>query len=245
MKVSTHSILYNNEIKKGYFLMGFECNTLKKAEPGQFITMSVDGIEANIPLRRPFTIYKINNSTVEILYKLVGKGTKLFSTLKPGDSINILGPLGNSFRMFENSKIILLGRGVGLASLACLGDSLKKLGCDITVIASFKDESSNIIDDYIKSFSNDIIVVEDEDGTSSCDNVRKIIEGINPDVIYSCGSKRLLRMLQKMKYKSYVTLEERMGCGLGACLTCAIKTPSGYKRVCKDGPCFDVMEVII
>lgn len=245
MRVKECALLYNYQVKKGYYLMGFNCPDLATAKPGQFMTISVEGIETTMPLRRPFTFYRIKGDVIEVLYKVVGRGTRLFATLKEGDKINVLGPLGNKFKVYEDKKVLLLARGVGLASLACLGDTLKKNSCNITTIGSFKDEESNIVDDYVKEFSDKLIVVNDEDKSSDVDRIEALIEEINPDLIYTCGSKRLVRMLQEMDYTSYVTLEERMACGLGSCLTCAVKTKEGYKRVCMDGPCFDVQEVEI
>jgi len=245
MKVKENIILYNKEVKDGYFVMGIKTEELKDAKPGQFISLSVKGIEKNMPLRRPFTIYRLEENLVEILYKVVGRGTEFYSKLGNGDSINILGPLGNGFKEEKYDRAILIGRGSGLASLAYQGKMLKESGCNVITVASFKNDQVNFIDDYIKSFSDELIILKDDDGTSSMENLKSIIEERNPDVIYTGGSKRILRLIQKLQYKAYVNLEERMGCGLGSCLTCPVKTPTGYKRVCKDGPCFDVREVII
>lgn len=245
MKVIESTILYNCEIRPNYFRIGFECSYVSKAKPGQFLSISINGVEKNMPIRRPFTIYKIMGDKVEIIYKVKGKGTKLFTKLKKGDKINILGPLGNTFEIVKNSNSLVIGRGAGLATLANLGSSLKDAGCKVTTIASFRDESVNFIDDFIKGFSDKLIVVTDEDSSSDLKNVRKIIDEVKPDVIYCSGSKRIARLLQKLDYKSYVSLEERMGCGLGACVTCSVMTRTGYKRVCKDGPAFDVKEVIL
>lgn len=245
MKVNRCSILYNKEIKPGYFKMGFKCNDVNSAMPGQFISISIPKHEKDMPLRRPFTIYRMYDDKIEIIYKILGRGTQLYSKLNAGDTIDVLGPLGNNFKAVKNSKVILLGRGVGLASLSCLGNELKKASCHVVTLASFKNENVNFIDEYIESFSDEIIVVKDDDGSSDVENVKSIIDKINPDLIFTCGSKRLIRMLKTMKYDAYASLEERMGCGLGACLTCVVNTVDGYKRVCKDGPCFDVRKVII
>lgn len=245
ISVTEHEILYNEEIRSGYFIMGFTCKNLIKANPGQFLTLSVRGIEKSMPIRRPFTIYKIIGDVVEILYKVVGRGTKFFSTLKKEDKINVLGPLGNTFKTIENSNSIIIGRGCGLASLANLGKRLNKLNCKVTTIGSFKSRSVNFIDDYINSFSDELISVYDDDGTSAINNIQKIISKINPDIVYCSGSKRILKMIQNLDCEAYVSLEQRMGCGLGACIGCSIKTVEGYKRVCKDGPCFNAKKVIL
>lgn len=245
IRVTEHTILYNYEVKPGYYLMGFECDGLRYAKPGQFLSMSLNRIQRDMPIRRPFTIYKLIGNKVEILYKIVGRGTQLFATLNEGEKVNILGPLGNTFDITPNSNSLIIGRGCGLATLANLGNGLKKAGCNVTTLASFRNERVNFVDDYIEGFSDELIVVHDEDGTSDLENMKNIISRVNPDFIYCSGSTRLAKMLQNLPYKSYVNLEERMGCGLGACLTCPVQTPTGYKRVCKDGPCFDVREVIL
>ncbi|WP_416175634.1 hypothetical protein [Clostridium sp.] len=243
--VIEHEISYNKEIIPGYFIMGFKCREMINAKPGQFLSISIDGVEKSMPIRRPFTIYKIVGDVVEIIYKLVGRGTKLFSTLKKGDKINVLGPLGNTFKTIENSNSVIIGRGCGLASLANLGKKLHKLNCKVTTIGSFKNKDVNFIDDYISSFSDEIFSIYDDDGTSDVDNIEKIISKINPDIVYCSGSRRILRMVQNLDCEAYVSLEERMGCGLGACVCCSIETSEGYKRVCKDGPCFNAKEVIV
>lgn len=245
MKVIESEILYNKKIKDKYFIMGFECKYLKNSNPGQFFTMSISGIEKSMPVRRPFTIYKVENNKIEILYKVVGRGTGIFSKLEKGDKINVLGPLGNSFRLFHDLNVLLIGRGCGTASLARLGEKLHESGCRVTTVGSFRDDSKDIIEDYVRSFSDKVIIVKDDDSSSSMQNVKRIINDINPDVIYCSGSKRILKMLQTLKYEAYTCLEERMGCGLGGCLGCSVKTVHGYKRICKDGPCFNVKEVIL
>lgn len=245
MKVSERIILYNNSINEEYNIMGFNSENLEHARPGQFISISVPGIEDNMPLRRPFTIYRIKDNSIEILYKIAGRGTKFYSTLKKGDKINILGPLGNGFQLVKESKVLIIGRGCGLATLAELGHQLKELGCNITTIGSFRNKELNIMDRYIRAFSKEIIELYDEDKTSNVDSLKKIVLEVNPDIIYCSGSKRILKMLQQLKYQGQVSLEERMGCGLGACMACSVDTIDGYKRVCKDGPCFSIDEVII
>ncbi|MCG0276251.1 MAG: hypothetical protein L5655_08870 [Thermosediminibacteraceae bacterium] len=243
MKISESKVIYNKKIGPGYHVLGFEAGWLEETEPGQFVMISTNRLE--MPLRRPFTVYRLNEKKAEILYRVVGKGTMLFSQLEEGDMINVMGPLGKGFPVFEDKTVVLLSRGVGIASLGLLGERLKKTGCRVFTVASFSDRTRSLVDDYIKSFSDELITTFDEDGSSDVENIRFILDKIKPDVVYTCGSRRLIRLLQKLPYEAYVSLEERMGCGLGACLTCAVRTINGYKRACKDGPCFNVKEVIV
>lgn len=241
--VTEHEILYNREVVPGYFIMGFKCEDMAGAKPGQFLSLSIKGMEKNMPVRRCFTIYKILGDCIEILYRIVGKGTILFSTLKKGEFINVLGPLGNTFEIFEGTTSVLIGRGCGLASLANLGKKLRESNCRVVTIGSFRNKGVNFIDDYIKEFSSELSCVYDDDNTSDVLNIRQIVARSKPDVVYCGGSNRIIKMVQSLDCKAYVSMEQKMGCGLGACVCCSIKTINGYKRVCKDGPCFSVDEI--
>ncbi|MCL1940494.1 MAG: hypothetical protein FWG09_01020 [Synergistaceae bacterium] len=261
IRIENVKIIGNEPVKGGYYLMSFESERMLSALPGQFMSLSASASASapgrmghDMPLRRPFTVYRLNSGITEVLYKVAGRGTELFSTLRPGDAISCLGPKGNFFPIFPDGpkagadkKFLLLGRGVGLACLAWLGHELKKSGKGVATIASFRDESSNLVNEYIRGFSDAVHEIFDEGGTSSVENVRRLIDEISPAVIYTCGSKRLARMLKDTPYEAYVSLEEHMGCcGLGGCYTCVVKTNGGeYVRSCKDGPCFNVKEVAI
>ena len=249
IRIENVKIIGNEPVKGGYYLMSFESERMLSALPGQFMSLSAPGrMGVDMPLRRPFTVYRLNSGITEVLYKVAGRGTELFSTLRPGNAISCLGPKGNSFPIgSQEGKFLLLGRGVGLACLAWLGHELKKSGKGVATIASFRDKSSNLVNEYIRGFSDAVYEIFDEGGTSSVENVKRLIDEISPAVIYTCGSKRLARMLKDMPYEAYVSLEEHMGCcGLGGCYTCVVKTSGGeYVRSCKDGPCFNVKEVAI
>jgi len=241
-------IIRNTEVKSGYFLMEFESKSMLSMLPGQFMSLSAPGeMGQDMPLRRPFSVYRFNSGVTEILYKVAGRGTELFSRLRTGDVISCFGPKGNPFPIKEEGKSVLLGRGVGIACLALLGSALHENGKSVVTIASFKDDSSDLINEYIRGFSNVTRTIYDEDGTSSVENVARLINEISPSIIYTCGSKRLARMLKDMPYEAYVSLEEHMGCcGLGSCYTCVVKNNDGeYIRSCKEGPCFNVREVDI
>jgi dihydroorotate dehydrogenase electron transfer subunit len=247
-KVENVNLIENTEIKSGYFIMSFRSERMLSALPGQFMSLSVPcKMGKDMPLRRPFTVYRLNSGITEVLYKVTGRGTKLFSELRSGDTISCFGPKGNTFPIRAGDKSLLLGRGVGLACLAWLGSVLKKNGKSVVTIASFRDKSSNLMNEYIRDFSDVIHELYDEDGTSSVGNVIRLIDEMSPAIIYTCGSKRLARALKHMPYEAYVSLEEHMGCcGLGSCYTCVVQTNSGeYVRSCKEGPCFNVREVDI
>jgi len=252
IRVENVEVIENEPVIDGYYLLSFRSERMLSAQPGQFMSLSIPGkMGEDMPLRRPFTVYRLNSGITEVLYKVAGRGTELFSTLRSGDTISCLGPNGNAFpsgsKEDGNNKSLLLGRGVGLACLAWIGHRLKENGKSVITIASFKDKSSNLVNEYIRGFSDVTHEIFDEDGSSSVGNVARLINEISPGIIYTCGSKRLARMLKDMPYEAYVSLEEHMGCcGLGSCYTCVVKTNYGeYVRSCKEGPCFNVREVVI
>jgi len=247
LKLVECSVTHNLRVRPEYHILGLECGELGSIEPGQFITVSVDSVE--MVLRRPFSIYRVfeNRGVIEIFFKIVGKGTKALSELKEGMTVSVLGPLGKGFPLYEGVTAVLLSRGVGLASLALLGDRLKGLKSRVVTIASFKGRDADLASDneYVKSFSDEVIVLYDEDRSSDVENVRYLLNKVKPDVVYTCGSKRLVRLLKELPYEAYVAWEERMGCAVGACRSCAVRTVAGYKLTCYDGPVFNVRDLIL
>jgi len=143
-RVENVEIIENNRVKGGYFHMSFKSEQMLTARPGQFMSLSVpDKMGKDMPLRRPFTVYRINSGITEVLYRVVGRGTELFSTLRRGDIISCLGPKGKTFPMppkeeGERKKYLLLGRGIGMACLAWLGSVLKENGKTVATIAVYK-----------------------------------------------------------------------------------------------------------
>ncbi|MGC8983582.1 MAG: dihydroorotate dehydrogenase electron transfer subunit [Desulfurococcaceae archaeon] len=241
MKLLECKVRENKKVAENYYTLSMNSCNLGYIEPGQFVMVKVNGVETL--LRRPFAVYNYEEGGVlEILYKVVGKGTRLMTTLREGDHVSVLGPLGRGFPTMCEGRAVLLSRGVGIASLTYLGRKLRDLGCDVITIASFKSKKEDLASDneIVRSFSSRLIVLYDEDGSSEVSNVKRLLYEANPSVVYTSGSKRLIRLLKEMPFKAYASVEERMGCGLGACLACAVKTINGYKLACKEGPVFDV-----
>lgn len=240
-------VSYVYGVKPSYYILGLEDCSLGRIDPGQFVMVYIDNIETI--LGRPFTVYRTyeGEGKIEIFFKIVGKGTRFLSSLRIGEKVGVLGPLGKGFPIYEGKTAVLLSRGVGLSSLAMLGDALKRRSSRVITIASFRNREADLASDneYVKSYSAEIITVYDEDGTSDLENVRLLIEKFKPDVIYTCGSKRLVKLLQKLPYPAYVSWEELMGCGVGYCKGCPVKTTTGYRLVCIDGPIFNVKDIIL
>ena len=192
-------------------------------------------------LSRPISVFDEDGETVSFLYKVVGKGTGIFSALRKGDEISALGPLGNSFPSVTG-KIAFVGGGVGIAPFYLAAKQLKALRGSSRVDLYLGFSEAPILTEEYKRVADNLIV-----------NVGGFItDEIDPacyDHIMACGPEPMMRALyEKCKLiraegKLYVSLESRMACGLGACFVCSCKTRDGNKKICKDGPVFKGAEV--
>ena len=222
----------------------------KEAKPGQFIAMYCEDGTKLLP--RPISICGIDaeKGTLRVVYRIAGEGTRLFSEMKEGDSLEVLGPLGNGFTMKEE-KAIIVGGGIGIPPMLELA---KQLSCEKTVVLGYRDEL--FLKDEFESYAD--VVVATEDG--SCGTKGTVIDaikeaGVDGKVIYACGPMPMLKALaeyaEAYDMEAQISLEERMACGIGACLGCICKTKKkdhhtnvNNQRICKDGPVFDAKEVV-
>lgn len=230
------------------------------AEAGQFFHLLCPATGELTPfLRRPMSIYRIDRAQerLEFLYKIVGTGTKALATLEPGDHLDIFGPLGEGFQLAAGCKhVLMVARGVGLATLAPLAEMAAERDVRVTAILSARSPEYMMSEDYLRSVGANVLTVTDAEGTSDVEDVERLTRGIveteGVDLFATCGSNRLLLMLQRLSREygiaGQVALEQLMGCGIGMCFTCVLpfRTSDGlaYKRVCKEGPVFPIEEVL-
>lgn len=245
-------IISQREIKKGCFRMRLEAPFLaNRAGPGQFLHIRC-GSSTNPLLRRPISIHRIGKEDVEILYNVVGKGTEILSGKKAGDKIDIIGPLGRGFNIYRNSKSIkmLVAGGMGVAPLLGLAEKLSRDIKNFIVILGAKTQDHILCEKEFKKLGADLYIAT-EDGSRgkralATELVREIVKSkkykLEDVCVYAAGPigmiKALCRLVKGCSIESQASLEERMACGLGACLGCVVETQLGYKRVCKDGPVF-------
>jgi len=230
-----------------------------KAQPGQFFHFLCPTAGEHAPfLRRPMSIYRIDRQEgrLEFLYKIVGAGTTTLSRLGDGDGLNILGPLGRGFSRDQTHRhVILVARGVGLATLAPAAETAIARGARVTAILSARSPAHLMSVEYLRSVGAGVVTVTDTEGTSGVADmekmVRRSIEAEGGDFLVTCGSNRLLLLLQRLAaeygIQGEVALEQRMGCGIGMCFACVreFRSPDGgltYRRVCWEGPVFDITE---
>lgn len=223
----------------------------KEARPGQFV--SVYSKDDSRMLPRPISICEIDRESgcLRLVYRVVGQGTEEFSHLSAGEKLEILGPLGNGFAPVEGKKkAFLMGGGIGIPPMVQLA---KELDCEVQVIAGYRDEL--FLTEELKA--NGALYIATEDGSAGTKgNVMDAIRenGLTADIIYACGPKPMLRAIkayaEEHQIMCYISMEERMACGIGACLACVCQskevdehTHVHNKRICKDGPVFLSTEV--
>ena len=231
-----------------------------KAYAGQMFHLlcpSPDGAE--VWMRRPMSVYRVDKagSQVEFLYKTEGRGTRGMAMLGPGDDFNLAGPLGVGFKLEPSWKnIVVLGRGVGLATLAPLSQLAAEHGVGVTAILSARNPDVVMSKELFDGLGAKTITVLDSDNSSSVENVEKIIGGLiaagKADAFFTCGSNRLLKLMQRLgkkhKIPGQVAMEQIMVCGFGACYVCVrtfeVDGKKTLKRVCRDGPVFNMQEAV-
>ncbi|WP_250508110.1 dihydroorotate dehydrogenase electron transfer subunit [Caballeronia sp. GAFFF3] len=233
------------------------------ARAGQFFHLACPASNEDTPyLRRPMSIYGVDaeDQRIEFLYKVQGAGTRGLAQLVSGETLDALGPLGKGFTLPANqpaAHVLLLGRGVGLATMAPLAKEAKAAGARVTAILSARSPALMMSADYLRDAGANVLMVTDDEQTSDVVQVESLIRRIHAEhpITYAttCGSNRLLSMLQRVASQLDITgevaLEQRMGCGYGACYACvrpfrkhAQSDELSYRRVCWDGPVFDLQE---
>lgn len=254
MIVKDYEIKSNIEIAKNIFelkLIGdFKKNVF---QAGKFLHLKCS---ENIHplLRRPMSICDIadNETELTILYRVEGAGTQLISKKKPGDFINMLAPLGVAYdlNVKENEQIFLVGGGIGVPPLYYLAKELKAKGAKIKSFLGFRNKEESF---YTKEFAQlGDLVIASVDGSIGHQGFVTDTLTLDFDYLYSCGPTAMFNTLQKIipeEKNAYITMEERMGCGVGACLACVCKTNpkyfpnKNYLRACKEGPVFKLHEL--
>jgi len=254
-------VLSNETLSGDYRLMILRAPVrILDCAPGQFFHLLCPSHGPNQPyLRRPMSIYGYDMAREELqfLYKVTGEGTRGLASLLPGQSLNVLGPLGRGFTIRDDwQNLLLVARGVGLATLAPLAQEARRLGRNLTAICSARAPEYLMSVDHFTGLGARVITVTDTEGTSGIDNMRRIIEGEiagqGVDAMYTCGSNRLLTLLQAVQGEhaipGEIALEQQMACGLGMCQCCVRSFRREgriiHERVCREGPVFDIAEAM-
>ncbi|MBN2244868.1 MAG: dihydroorotate dehydrogenase electron transfer subunit [Candidatus Aminicenantes bacterium] len=261
-------VVSNKRIKSLYYFLGISCPLIAdQIKPGQFVMVKVSDDRSPL-LRRPFSVYKSypvshpekgKKGCLFILYKKVGKGTRKMTTLKRGEKVDLIGPLGNGFilpPLPSSENIVLIGGGVGIVSLYPLAEAFK--GRKLSVFIGGKTQHDILcVEDFKILNSNTFVATEDGSlGTQGTVvdlflSKKKIFKKDEKCYLYACGPVAMLKALAGIKkLKNFIcqaSLEARMGCGFGACWGCVVKTnhpKTPYQRVCKEGPVFTLKDIL-
>ncbi len=254
MKVKEKAkVIDQQNLAEGVYSMVLSTKAAEYAIPGQFISIFSNNGSKLLP--RPISICEIdkNAGTLRVVYRVVGEGTTEFSKLTAGDEIEIMGPLGNGFPL-EGDKAIVVGGGIGVPPMLELA---KQLSGTVTAVMGYRNDDMFLTEEFTDVASELIIATDDGSVGVHGTVVDAMKENeLNADVIYACGPKPMLRGVAEYAkehgIKCYVSMEERMACGVGACLGCVCQSTEkddhshvNNKRVCKDGPVFLSTEVVL
>lgn len=255
-------LLRKEELVSGIFKFSVQANEIvEKAKPGNFIEIRVnDDIEPF--LRRPISIHNMDreNGILEFIFQEKGKGTKILSAKREGELIDIIGPLGfGPFKYSKFEKLGIIGGGIGVFPLYELAKCAQAEQKDVNTYLGFRNKDLVVLEDEFRNVSNNLTLTTDDGSYGkkgfAIDFLKKDIEDGKIDSIYACGPLPMLRAVRKLAIEKnipcQISLEEKMACGLGVCLGCAVKTAASpkespeYWHVCKAGPVFEAKNVDI
>ena len=248
MREVTATVLENKRIADEIYSLTFATEEEIRVRPGQFVMVGVGGF----PLRRPIAVCKAEGDRVTVCYRLKGAGTRtLARDYRMGEKLSVLMPLGNGFYVKENEKkVAVVGGGVGIFPLISAIREYSK-NKQVYAYMGFRNRAA-VCMEYDMTRGEKLVIATDDGSAgfhgTSVQAFMQDVDTVCPDVVLACGPTPMLRALKvAMKGRDipvYVSLEERMGCGIGACLVCVCeKTDGAHARVCKDGPVFDVRDV--
>ena len=259
MKVENHrsEVIEHAWVNARYKYLRVRCPAplARATVAGQFYQLACPVNETEKPfLRRPMSVYGIGPEAdrIEFLYHVKGVGTQALERLRPGDALPMTGPLGSGFSFSPAwRRVLLVARGVGLATMAPLVPLAAGAGVAITAVLSARSPADLMREEFLRGAQAEVHAVFDSDVSSSIENVavivRKIMREQRPEMVYTCGSNRLLTLLQNLSCGGEVALEQQMACAMGVCLSCVrLFNEDGakvFRRVCCEGPVFPVVAV--
>ena len=242
MKQSIFTILSNEALTDSVYKMVLGGDTSAITAPGQFVNILLDGLY----LRRPISVCDYDESTLTLVYKVVGKGTEQMSQKTVGEKLDILTGLGNGYDLSLSGDCpVLLGGGVGVPPLYNLAKKLLAAGKQVSVILGFNTKSEIFYEEEFKELGCAVTVTTVDGSYGVHGFVTTALESLDYTYFYTCGPEPMLKAIYKAsKTSGQMSFEERMGCGFGACMGCSCKTLTGNKRICKEGPVMKKEEIL-
>lgn len=254
----------NVEVTRDHFLLTLSpLTSIQKPEPGNFFMLSI-GNGYDPLLKRPFSVHRCMDKTFQILYRVVGKGTALLRNKKPGDVLEVLGPMGNSFPLRKSMKnIILIAGGLGIAPIFALAEKLIsslpssiKKGDKVHFFYGARTKDELLCLHELSSLGINPVISTDDGSEGHRGNIVTALKKylahhsslFTHGSLFACGPEPMLKALailtEENSMKGFAALEQNMACGLGTCLGCTVLTKTGYKRVCKEGPVFPMGDIV-
>lgn len=253
----TVTVVSQKQIGTGIYDLTIQTKEIAAAaKAGQFV--SVYSNDASKLLPRPISLCGIDRKagTLRLVYRVTGEhtGTEEFSRLQAGDTMKIMGPLGNGFTVKKGRKAFLIGGGIGVPPMLQLAKEMKDAGENFQIVMGYRDAGTFLLDEFKEQGESFVATEDGSVGTKGnvLDAIRE--NHLDADVIYACGPTPMLRALkayaEEQNMTCYVSMEERMACGIGACLACVCNSTEKdahsnvkNKRICKEGPVFNAKEV--
>lgn len=249
-------LIKKEKLKEDIYKFTIEAEEIvKEAKAGQFLEIRINN---NVEpfLRRAISIYNINKEKgiLEFIFRINGKGTTLLAKKQEGELIDIIGPLGyGKFKYKGYKNIAIIGGGIGIFPLYQIAKNTIE-NAKVDIYMGFKNKESVLLEDEFRKVSNKLVIATDDGSYGKngyiINELKVAVEKEKPEIIFACGPLPLLKAVQKLAIEKeilcQISLEEKMGCGLGVCLGCAVEvTTGGYEHVCKQGPVFEAKKVLI
>ena len=234
MRQSLFRIKENTRIAPSVFRMVMEGDTEDIKRPGQFVNIRLDGFY----LRRPISVCDLKGDELTVIYKVVGEGTELMSKMEAGRELDVLTGLGNGYdTSLSGDRPLLLGGGVGVPPLYLLAKKLTAEGKHVTAVLGFNTKDEIFCEKEFRELGAETIVTTADGSCGIKGFVTDAMKDLDYTYFYTCGPEPMLRAVYEgSKTSGQFSFERRMGCGFGACMGCSVRTVTGYKRICKEGP---------
>lgn len=240
MKTSKYQIQSNRKLARDIYEMKLQGDTSQITAPGQFVNIKLEGLY----LRRPISICDWEPDLLTIIYKVVGMGTEKMAEMKPGEELDILGPLGNGYDLdkIEKTSPVLAGGGVGIPPMYGLAKALLKRGIKPQVILGFNTKEELFYEQAFRALGADVKVTTADGSYGIKGFVTDAIK--NPEYVCACGPEPMLKAVYDRTKDGQFSFEARMACGFGGCMGCSCQTKYGSKRICKEGPVLEKEEIL-
>jgi dihydroorotate dehydrogenase electron transfer subunit len=247
------TVVANDRVAQGVGLLVLESpRVAAMIAPGQFVHLRITR-GADFLLRRPFSVHRAHDHRLELLYQVLGRGTRDLAVKERGDEMDLIGPLGTGWRLDDGIRhALVVAGGLGAAPMGMLVERLAERGVAVTVAQGAPTATRLVARELFERHARRVLAATDDGSAGARGFVTTLVEGAlaadRPDVVYTCGPELMQRIVAAQAAAAgvpcQVSLERLMACGVGACLSCVVATTAGQKRACIDGPVFDAEQVL-